>query len=62
MAVYKPPNSRNWYYKFMWRGESIRKSTRQTNKRIAPQMEAACKTALGREGGVESSSGDVRQR
>ncbi|MEN6534998.1 MAG: tyrosine-type recombinase/integrase [Bryobacteraceae bacterium] len=48
MAVYKQPKSRNWWYKFTWNGESIRKSTKQSNKRIAEQMEAAHKTALAK--------------
>lgn len=48
MAVYKQPKSRNWWYKFTWNGESIRESTKQTNKRTAEQMEAAHKTALAK--------------
>ena len=46
MAVYKQPKSKNWWYKFTWNGEAIRESTKQTNKRVAEQMEAAHKTAL----------------
>ncbi len=48
MAVYKPPKSRYWWYKFTWRGVLIRRSTKQTNKRVAEQMEAAHKTALAK--------------
>ena len=48
MAVYKQKNSKNWWYKFTWNGEPIRESTKQTNKRLAEQMEAAHKAALAR--------------
>ena len=40
--------SKYWWYKFTWIGELIRKSTKQTNKRIAEQMEAAHRTALAK--------------
>jgi integrase len=46
MAVYK--RGRVWWYKFTWKGESIRESTKQTNKRVAEQIEAAHKTALAK--------------
>jgi hypothetical protein len=42
--VLKRPGSRNWWYKFIWKGELIRESTKQTNKRVAEQIEAAHKT------------------
>jgi hypothetical protein len=29
-----------WWYKFNWNGESIRESTKQSNKRTAEQVEA----------------------
>jgi integrase len=48
MAVYKQKESKFWWYKFTWNGEPIRKSTKQTNKRVAEQMEAAHKTALAK--------------
>src|SRR2546426_12728380 len=48
MAVYKQPNSNNWSYKFMWNGQSIRQSTKQANKRVAEQIEAAHRTALAK--------------
>ena len=48
MAVYKQKNSNRWWYKFQWDGEQIRESTKQTNKRVAEQMEAAHKTALAK--------------
>ena len=35
------PKSQYWRYKFTWKGEQIRESTKQTNKRVAEQMEAA---------------------
>ena len=48
MAVYKQKNSDKWWYKFSWNGQLIRKSTKQTNKRVAETMEAAHKTALAK--------------
>ena len=39
MAVYKQPKSKYWWYKFTWNGETIRQSTKQSNKRVAEQME-----------------------
>jgi integrase len=48
MAVYKQKGSNRWWYKFNWNGEPIRKSTKQTNKRVAEQMEAAHKAALAK--------------
>ena len=48
MAVYKQAKSKYWWYKFTWNGEPIRESTKQTNKRVAEQMEAAHRTALAK--------------
>src|SRR5437773_8151618 len=48
MAVYKQAKSKKWWYKFTWNGELIRESTKQTNKRVAEQMEAAHRTALAK--------------
>src|SRR5713101_3844030 len=48
MAVYKQRKSKNWWYKFTWNGEPIRESTKQGNKRVAEQMEAAHKTSLAK--------------
>lgn len=48
MAVYKQPKSNNWSYKFMFNGELIRQTTKQANKRVAEQMEAAHRTALAK--------------
>src|SRR5579864_4239263 len=48
MAVYKQKGSKKWWYKFSWNGELIRESTKQTNKRVAEQIEAAHKTALAK--------------
>ena len=45
--VYKT-GSKNWYYKFEWRGALITKSTRQGNKRVAEQMESAHRTRLAK--------------
>ena len=46
MAVYK--RGRVWWYRFTWRGEAIRESTKQTNRRVAEQIEAAHKTSLAK--------------
>jgi integrase len=46
MSVYK--RGKIWWYKFSWNGEPIRESTKQSNKRIAEQMEAAKRTALAK--------------
>ena len=46
MAVYKRGGV--WWYKFKWNSKPIRKSTKQSNKRVAEQMEAAHKTALAK--------------
>lgn len=46
MAVYK--RGRVWWYKFTWNREPIRESTKQTNKRVAEQIEAAHKTSLAK--------------
>lgn len=52
MAVYK--RGKLWWYKFTWNGERIRESTKQSNKRVAEQMEAAHKTSLAKgEVGIE---------
>lgn len=52
--TYKQASSKFWWYKFVWSGELIRRSTKQTNRRTAEQMEAAHKTALARgEAGIE---------
>jgi len=48
MAVYKQPKSKYWWYKFTWNGELIRQSTKQTNKRVAEQMDAAHRTSLAK--------------
>jgi integrase len=48
MALYKPRKSRYWWYKFVWKTELIRESTKQTNKRVAEQIQAARKTQLAK--------------
>jgi len=48
MAVYKQKSSNKWSYKFSWNGVLIRKSTKQTNRRVAETMEAAHRTALAK--------------
>jgi len=46
MAVYK--RGCVWWYRFTFDGVAIRESTKQTNKRVAEQIEAAHKTALAK--------------
>ena len=46
MAVYK--RGKVWWYKFTWNTVPIRASTKQTNKRVAVQIEAAHKTSLAK--------------
>jgi integrase len=46
MSIYKRGNV--YWYKFMWKGELIRESTRQSNQNTARQMEAAHRTSLAK--------------
>jgi len=46
MALYK--RGEIWFYRFMWKGKLVRKSTKQGNKRVAEQIEAAQRTALAK--------------
>jgi integrase len=46
MSIYK--RGRIYWYKFMWNGEQIRESTRQTNQNVARQMESAHRTSLAK--------------
>jgi integrase len=46
MAVYK--RGEVWWFKFSWKGELIRESTKQGNKRFAEQIESARKTQLAK--------------
>jgi integrase len=46
MGVYK--RNRVWWYRFTWKGEVFRESTKQSNKRVAKQIEAAHKTSLAK--------------
>lgn len=46
MAVYK--RGKVWWFKFAWRGTTIRESSKSSNKRIAEQIESARKAALAK--------------
>ena len=46
MAVYKRGDV--WWYRFVWNGVEVRQSTKQGNKRIGEQIEAARKTSLAK--------------
>src|ERR1035438_5551299 len=46
MAVYKRGDV--WWFKFSWKGELIRESTKVGNKRVAEQIESARKTQLAK--------------
>lgn len=54
MSVYKPKGSNNWWFEFHFNGERIRRTTKQANRRVAEQIEAAHRTALAKgEVGIE---------
>ena len=46
MAIYK--RGKTYWYKFMWKGELVRESTKQFNDRVARQMESAHRTSLAK--------------
>lgn len=46
MGVYKRGGV--WWYRFKWNNQEVRESTKQGNKRLAEQMEAARKTLLAK--------------
>jgi integrase len=46
MSIFK--RGRVYWYKFMWNGDMIRESTRQTNQNTARQMEAAHRASLAK--------------
>jgi len=55
MSIYK--RGKIYWYKFMWDGERVRESTRQSNQNIARQMEAAHRASLARgEVGIRDKS------
>jgi integrase len=45
MCVYK---RKVWWYRFTWNAEAIRETTKQSNKRVAEQIEAGHKTSLAK--------------
>jgi hypothetical protein len=46
MAVYKRGNT--WWYEFVFNGKRVRDSTKQSNKRVATDIEAAKRTQLAK--------------
>ncbi len=46
MGLYR--RNRIWWYRFTWRGQVFRESTKQSNKRVAEQIESAHKTSLAK--------------
>jgi integrase len=46
MSIYK--RGEVYWYKFMWKGEHVRESTKQGNDKVARQMEAAHRTSLAK--------------
>ena len=46
MAIFR--RGKIYWYHFIWNGEHVQKSTKQTNARVARQMEAAYRTELAR--------------
>jgi integrase len=45
-VIYK--RGKTYWYKFMWQGKLVRESTKQTNDKVARQMEAAHRTSLAK--------------
>lgn len=48
MGVFKRKDSANWWYRFRWDGREVCRTTKQANKRVAEQMEAAHKAGLAK--------------
>jgi integrase len=48
MGIYRRGENGIYWYRFVWQGQRIRRSTKQQNARVAAQLEAAAKTALAR--------------
>ena len=48
MAVFKRGNGRTYYYSFMRNGKTYRASTRQTNKRVAEDIESTVQAMLAK--------------
>src|SRR6266446_3632957 len=46
MSIYKRGGV--YWYKFMWHGRLVRETTKQTNDKVARQMEAAHRTSLAK--------------
>ena len=46
MSIFK--RGRTYWYKFQWKGELIRESTKQGNNKVARQMESPHRTALAK--------------
>ena len=46
MGVYRRGDV--WWYRFNWNGKRVRESTKQSNRRVAQQIEAAHRTALAK--------------
>lgn len=44
--IYKRGKKGTYWYRFMWRGELVRESTRQTNDKVARNQESAHRTRL----------------
>src|ERR1700684_438848 len=47
-AVGGEKRNKDWWYRFTWKGQAFRESTKQPNKRVAEQIEAAHKTSLAK--------------
>ena len=49
MSVFQPEGKgTNWHYRFMFNGQVIRRSTKQTNHKVALQLEAEHKSLLAK--------------
>jgi hypothetical protein len=48
VAIYKRGKKSIYWYRFMWQGRLIRESTKQSNDKVARQMESAHRTSLAK--------------
>jgi integrase len=46
--IYKRGKKGTYWYRFMWQGKLVRESTKQTNDKVARQMESAHRTSLAK--------------
>src|ERR1035438_5148521 len=59
MAVYRQQDSKFWWYKFTWNGQSIRRSTKQTNKRVADLIRISLRSSKEIHGGLQATGQQI---